>query len=196
MSLPRLLPAAALLAVLSAACGGSGEPSPIPTLPAVGLAGETALVFPLQRSLISGDAEREMVYALRARRGARNWVFPDDLRTTLARSPNLNVPADDLPVDIFFEAEVRRIGDPLYGMIRRAASVSGARVAIVPLSVSFRPETVDRPAAVEVFGAMVDVLTGRILWIGTEEGSASGADDPGGLARAMDAFATRFLPAG
>jgi len=184
-----------LLVLLVAACA-TGDPADVPTLPAVGLAGERVLLFPVQRDLVEGDADREMVFAIRGRSGSSSWVFPDEIRNGVARSPSLSVPVDDLPVDIFFQAEVERVGDPLYGMIRRAASLSGARRAVIPLSVSYRAPDAERPGAVEVFGLLLDVVTGRVLWLGTEEGAAGGSDDPGGLARSMEAFAGRFLPAG
>lgn len=189
----RLLPLLAALAL--GACAG-GDPPSIPTLPAVGLAGDRVLLFPVQRSLVEGDAEREMVFAVQARSGISGWVLPDEVREGVARSPSLSVPVDDLPVDVFFQARVERVGDPLYGMIRRAASLSDARRAVIPISVSYRPPEPDRPGAVEVFGVLLDVLTGRVLWLGIEEGVARGPDDPAGLARGMEAFARRFLPAG
>lgn len=185
-----------LLWVLSLGACAGGDPASIPTLPAVGLAGEKVILFPVQRPLVEGDPEREMVFALRSRSGSSSWVFPDEVRNGVARSPSLSVPVDDLPVDVFFQAEVERVGDPLYGMIRRAASLSGARRAIIPLSVSYRSPDELRPGAVEVFGVLLDVVTGRVLWLGTEEGAATGPDDPAGLARGMEAFAGRFLPAG
>lgn len=185
----------ALAAVASGACAG-GDPPPLPTLPAVGLAGERVLLFPVQRDLLDGDAEQEMIFAIQARSGSSSWVFPGELRDGVARSPSLSVPVDDLPVDIFFQARVERVGDPLYGMIRRAASLSDARQAIIPLSVSYRSPQTDRPGAVEVFAALVDVLTGRVIWVGIEEGAARAPDDPAGLARGMEALARRFLPAG
>lgn len=197
----------------TAACGGQ-DPPILPTLPAVGLAGQRVLVFPVQRDLVEGSSDRELAYALDSRRGASRWVLPDELRASLARSPGMDVPTEDMPVDIFFQAEVERIGDPLYGMIRRAASLFDARAAIIPLSVSYRPpemapegsggeattEGQVAPApntgAVEVFGVLIDVLTGSVMWRGIREAEASGPDDPAGLSRAMDAFATGFLPGG
>lgn len=191
--IPRLPILLSVLAVVG--CAGA-DPPPLPTLPAAGLAGERVLVFPVQRPLLGDDAEGEMVFALKARAGASTWILPARLREGVARSPSLSVPVDDLPVDIFFRARVERVGDPLYGMIRRAASLYDARQAIIPLSVSYRPPEPDRPGAVEVFAALVDVLTGSVVWVGIEEGAADGPGDPGGLARGMEALARRFLPAG
>lgn len=194
-TLPLVLVCATL-----AACGSPPRPD-MPTLPAVGLAGQRVVVFPVQRALVPGEPDRELSYAVEARAGTSRWVLPEALEASIARSPGVDVPVRDLPVDIFFRAEVDRIGDPLYGMIRRAASLSDARTALIPLSVSWRAPVVDEtgatiPGAVEVYGALINVLTGEVIWSGVREGPAEGPDDPGGLPRAMDAFAAGFLPAG
>lgn len=192
---------ALLLCTAVAACGG-GTPGPnLPTLPAVGLAGQRVVVFPVQRVLVRGEPDRELTYALEARPGTARWVLPRSLEESIARSPGVDVPLNDLPVDMFFRAEVQRVGDPLYGMIRRAASLSDAQTALIPLSVSWRAPSTDEmgveiPGAVEVYGVLISVLTGEVIWVGVREGEASGPDDPAGLPRAMDAFAAGFLPAG
>ena len=48
----------------------------------------------------------------------------------------------------------------------------------------------------EVLAAVVDVTTGRVLWLGRESAPAESGDDAGGVARAMDMLAGRLLPAG
>ncbi|HSG47273.1 MAG TPA: hypothetical protein VLA43_05570 [Longimicrobiales bacterium] len=192
-----LLPVLAATALLAACAGGGGEPAPASgTLAVPGLAGQKVLVFPVQEASSPDDATRELVFALENRRGTGSWIFPEALRSTLARSPQLDVPLDDLPVGVFLRAEVRRIGDPLYGMIRRAASLNDATTALLPVGVAFRPATPDAPAVMEVLAAVVDVTTGRVVWLGRESAPASSSDDPGGVARAMDMLAGRLLPAG
>lgn len=198
MTNPRtLLHLAAATALLTACAGGGGEPAPLTgPLPASGLAGQTVLVFPVQEAPSADDATRELVFALEGRRGTARWIFPGALRTQLQRSPQLDVPLDDLPVGVFLQAEVRRIGDPLYGMIRRAASLNGATAALLPVAVGWRPETAEAPSAMELVAAVVDVTTGRVIWLGHESAPAASPDDPGGVARIMDTLAGRLLPAG
>lgn len=192
-----LLPFVAATALLSACAGGGGEPAPASgTLAVPGLAGQKIMVFPVQEASEPEDATRELVFALESRRGTGSWIFPDALRSTLRRSPQLDVPLDELPVGIFLRAEVRRIGDPLYGMIRRAASLNGATAALIPVGVAFRPAATDTPAVMEVLAAVVDVTTGRVLWLGRESAPAESGEDAGGVARAMDMLAGRLLPAG
>ncbi|MEJ2539239.1 MAG: hypothetical protein P8188_04610 [Gemmatimonadota bacterium] len=188
------------LLVLLAACGGTAE-APLSTLPAAGMAGQRMTVVPVQRpGDYAADAEGELVYALERRRGTGDWVFPDELRRALAQSPGLDVPVDALPVDLFLRAEVERVGDPLYGMLRRVAAVTGADRVLIPVGVSFRPADPDAETpvepAVEVLAGVVEVVSGRVVWLDVAEGAASGPDDPAGLPRAMEALAVRLLPAG
>lgn len=197
------LAASALLFILSACGGGNRGPAPFSTLPPAGLEGQRIVVLPVQRiGEVEGDAEAEMVFALRARMGSGNWTFPAEVRRSLSRSPGLYAPVDDLPVEMFFRAEVERVGDPLYGILRRVAAVTDATGALIPLAVTFREAseaTGDAPArtpAVEVTVALVNILNGRVVLMDVVEGTATGAGDPGGLARAMEALAARLLPAG
>jgi hypothetical protein len=202
MKIPTLLRRAlpGLVLCLSA-CSGSAEP-PLSTLPSAGMAGQRMAVVPVQRpGDYAAEAEDEMVYALEAREGSATWIFPDEVRSRMARAPGLDAPVDALPVDVFLRAEVERVGDPLYGMLRRIAAVTDADRILIPVGVSFRPEReteegeVEEPA-VQVLAAVVDVLTGRVLWLGVAEGDADDPDDPGGLPRAMEALAATLLPAG
>ncbi|MDT8340872.1 MAG: hypothetical protein RQ751_05100 [Longimicrobiales bacterium] len=188
----------AIPALVSAcASGGGGEPAPLSgTLGGSGLAGQVVMVFPVQQASAPDDATREMVFALQSRRGTGSWIFPEALAGQLRRSPQLNVPLHELPVGIFLRAEVRRIGDPLYGMLRRAAALNGATSALLPVALGFRPAAPDAPAALEVLAAVVDITTGRVLWLGRESVPTDAPDDPAGLARAMDTLAGRLLPAG
>jgi hypothetical protein len=105
------------------------------------------------------------------------------------------VPLDDLPIEVFFRSEVRRVGDPLYGIIRRAAALSDGTAALIPLGVTWRESTPESGSAVEVSAAVIDVLTGRVVWFGVTEGAADTPDDPAGLVRAMERLAAALLPA-
>ena len=186
--------AALFLAVLLTGCGGR-DPAPLtgPVAPP-GFAGLRMLVFPTQLVSVSGDPDRELAFALQARRGTSGWVFPPQFRQALDRSPNMDVPLEELPVSVFLRAEVRRIGDPLYGILRRGAAVTQSEWALIPVEVAFRPGSPGVPGTVAVTAAVVEVLTGRVRWFGTAEGAADGPDDPGGVARAMDALARQIVP--
>lgn len=198
--LPRGLRALAAVLVL-AGCAGSTEEPPLSTIPAAGMAGQRMLVLPVQRpGDYAAEAEDELVYALRSREGTESWVFPDEARRTLARSPGLDAPLDALPVDLFLRAEVERVGDPLYGMLRRASAVTGSNRVLIPVGISYREAAPEREppveSAVEVLAAVVDVVSGRVVWLDVARGEATAPDDPAGLPRAMEALAASLLPAG
>ena len=194
-----LLAAACVLAL--AACSSLGMGSAPP--PAAGasrggvpaLDGVQVMVFPVQSMTnVRGNADAELTDALGARGPEVRWIMPEALRSMVARSPALDVPIEDLPVGVFLRAEVRRIGDPLFGQIRRLAALANGRLALIPIEVRHRPDTPEKPGAVEVVAALIDATNGNVYWFGIVEGVAGSATDPRALASAADALARRLLP--
>lgn len=201
---PRRGAVAALLAAVGLLAGCASAPAPqagqsrgyVPTLD-----GREVIVFPVQRNLgVEGDATAELVFALEGPGAGPAWLLPDELRRTLARSPGLDAPLDNLPVDVFLRAQVNRIGDPIYGVMRRIGAVTGADLALLPVAV--RPGAAgvdsagaaDGPVPAEYVAALLEVRTGRVVWFGVEEGSAGPRDDPRRLASAAEALARRLVP--
>ena len=116
-----LFPAAS--ALLIAACAGqSAAPEAGYTAGLVpDLRGVPVMVLPVQaaRGLDQGaDPDREIRFALTERGGGVSWMWPDEIRAIAERTPGLDMNVDGLPVSMFLHAEVRRIGDPLYGNLR------------------------------------------------------------------------------
>ena len=102
------------------------------------LRGVRVMVLPVQaaRGLDSGsDPDREVAFALSERGGGVDWIWPTEIRAIAERTPGLDMNVDGLPVNVFLQAEVRRIGDPLYGNLRRLSAVANADVALVPVQV-------------------------------------------------------------
>jgi hypothetical protein len=166
------------------------------------LLGRKVIVFPVQRDLgIGGDATAEMVFALQGSGAGPEWLLPDYLRSTMARSGSLDAPLDGLPVDVFLQAQVDRIGDPIYGIMRRIGAVTSADVALLPIAVRPGPPPVDStgavidgPVAAEYVVALLDVRTGRVIWFGAEGGTPGRIGDPSRLASAAEALARRLVP--
>jgi len=78
------------------------------------------MVFPVQiRTAVPGD----------------RLDFPDELEALLARAPAVDSAVRGLPVGIFLSAEVQRIGDPLFGQLRRLGALSGSDIALIPVAV-------------------------------------------------------------
>lgn len=187
-------------AVVLAACGGPPGTAPAPTAGSSrgripDLLGATVMVMPVQSLRgVTGDATAELVDALRARGQGVHWLMPDTLRIALQRSPSLDVPLEQLPVGVFLRAQVNRLGDPMFGYLRRLNALTGARVALIPVEVRRGQAAADRRGADEYAAALVDAESGRVFWFGIVRGESGEAGSPRSLASAADALARTLLP--
>lgn len=182
------------LAMAAASCGGGRQPAPragdsmgrVPSLQ-----GRRVMVLPAQDVVdVPGAADAEIAFALEERSGERvRWVLPREMREMLRRSPGLPMRIDGLPVDMFLRGEVNRVGDPLYGHLRRLAAMTEADLALVPIQVRYRAGDDATPSAVEIAAALIDARTGRVHWFGIVEGEPGARGDPRTLASAADALA-------
>lgn len=162
------------------------------------LQGRQVMVLPLQQTRgvpSSMRPESELVFALRERAPRVDWILPDRLREIAARTPGIDLSLENLPVGAFLQVEVQRVGDPLYGHLRRLGGLTGADLALLPIQVRFRSRTADMPPAMEIAASLVDVRSGRVYWFGIVDGAAGEADDPATLASAADALARTLTPA-
>lgn len=200
----------------ASACGSARTAAPTAeataAAPAPDLSGARAMLLPVQiAGGIPGDADAELLHAVSGRPGASTWVLPDELEQALRTNPSLDARLDGLPVGMFLRREVQRVGDPLFGILRRLGAVSGADLAVLPVTVRYRsgvdpapseapeasgdgPASAGATGAVEVVAAVVAVRTGQVLWFGVVEGQPGAVDDPAALASAVDAFVKRLLP--
>lgn len=195
---------AGLLLTLTACGGGTGVEEPGTAFGGVpALAGVRVMVFPVQRHAgVAADPTPELVFALGSAPDVR-WLAPAELEAVLRRSPGLDARLRELPVDVFLQREVRRIGDPLYGILRRLAAVTGGEVALVPVEVRHRrdvpaqaagADAVPGPGRIEVVATLISPRTGRVLWTGVVEGRPGAPDDHGALASAVEALVRRLAP--
>ncbi len=195
--LRRLAPPAALLCALAGtatACASRAAPTPeTPSQPAPDLGGHGVMVLPAQ----SGAAARppriddEIRYWL-AQSGSRiAFVFPDRLRRALAASPALSdVRLDALAVASFRRGRVERIGDPLFGDLRRLGAVVDARYALLPVAAAYVPGPGGASAGrVEIAAALIDTFGGDVLWYGVVGGDRGPAGDARVVASAARALA-------
>ncbi len=176
-------------------CGGKAPP------PAPGtsqgtppdLRGSRVMVLPVQDNRgVPGDLDAEIAFALGDRGKGVDWIFPAELERALDRSPGLDASLHGLPVGMFEAGEVRRIGDPLYGQLRRLSAVVDGAIALIPVSATLQP-TPEGPAALRLSATLVHVRTGQVLWFGVVEGDPGGPDDPRVLASAGDRLARTLL---
>ncbi|MEQ1854995.1 MAG: hypothetical protein ABL963_00915 [Longimicrobiales bacterium] len=188
--------AVALVALVLAACGPRTAPPPEPGSTrgvSPDLRGVRVLLLPVQQNLaVPGDPDAELAYGLRQRGQGVLWVSAAEVEEVLARSPAMQARTRGLPVGVFLQAEVDRIGDPLYGELRRTASLVDASAVFLPVQASLEAAPGEDPR-VRFVSTLIDVRTGRIMWFGVLEGGAFPASDPRGLASAVDEVARTLI---
>lgn len=158
------------------------------------LRGRSVLVLPIQlRAGIPSDvtADEEVAFALQARSERVNWVFGPEVEEILRRSPNVHANIHNLSVGIFLQAEVRRIGDPLHGDLRRLSVLAGADLVVIPVQLSYGPDD-----AYHMVMTIVDPVTARVLWFSTIDGQEGPEGSPGALASVADSVSRALVPMG
>ena len=193
----RTSTAGALLAVF-AACGGTAaapQPGQMRGTPP-DLRGRRVIVLPVQIvSGVAGDPDAELSFALNELGRDISWIEEDELADALARSPGVDTRVRGLPVSTFLQAEVRRIGDPLFGHLRRMAALVDADAVLLPVAATYETnkDVVGSAPRVRLTTALIAPRTGQVLWFGVEEGGEFPREDPRGLASAMDRVARTLL---
>jgi len=204
----RQLVFAATLFTLTTACGGGARPKTAPpeptTRPAPALVGYKVMVLPTQRGpvpvadpqkqhfpLTAEKLDAELAYWLPQLARSVNWVLPATIQRAIERSPTLGVDMRNLAVTSFHRAQVRRIGDPLFGDLRRLAAVLDTRIAVVPVAAELIGST-RADARVQIATAVIDTFDGTVLWYGVLEGDADAKGDDAAIASAAQAFARAF----
>jgi hypothetical protein len=194
-----------LTLAFATACGGPKAPPPLPTTKsAPSMRGGTVMVFPAQTgSVPTGDAtarhwpadraalDAEIAYWIQQGPQRAKWILPETIDRTLARSPALGIEPRALAVGSFQRAQVKRIGDPLFGDLARLAAVLTATVAIIPVAAEYvgaEPAT----AVLNIATAVIDPTDGDVLWFGIIAGTEAGAGSSAAIASAAQAFARAF----
>jgi hypothetical protein len=202
----RVLFSATLLALMTA-CGGARQRAAPPeptTRPAPVLTGYKVMLFPTQRGSVPvADTQKqhfplnaekldaEIAYWLPELARSVNWVMPNTLQRAVERSPTLGVDIRNLSITSFQRAQVKRIGDPLFGELRGLAAVLETRIAVIPVAAELIGQT-RADARGQVATAVIDTFDGTVLWFGVLEGDAGTQGDDAALASAAQAFARAF----
>ena len=185
-----------LATVLTLGCAGSAPP------PAAGeyvgaipdLRGRRVMLFPTQiGSGVPGDASPEIAFALRAKGTQVDWVAPEELEALLARSPSVDSRVRGLAVGVFLNAEVERIGDPLFGQLLRLGTLANSDFALIPVTVRPGAEGVDGVSVVEIVATILNVRTGGVIWFGVVAGRPGSVSDFATVASAAEALAETLL---
>ena len=189
-----------------AGCGARADKAPpVPAAtPAPILTGQSVMIFPVQRGNIpvgqaalqhfpvsSTKLDSELAYWLPQLAGGVKWTLPTAIQRAITRSPTLGVDINNLAVGAFQRAEVKRVGDPLYGDLRKLAAVLDTRIAVIPVAAEMIG-TSSQTARVQIATAVLDALGGHVLWFGIIEADADAAGEDAGLASAAQAMARAF----
>ena len=189
------------LTLTLAACGG---PPPAPTpdnpQPAVpNLAGLDVMVLPAQPA--PGGVPAGFVEALSALLTTEypsvTWILPAAIDRVIERTPTLGIRPHALSVSILRAPETERIGDPLYGDLRRLGAIVDARYAVVVYQAGYvaAPDSIGGHGRIEGAAAIIDTIGGRILWRGLFAGERGPAGDEVALATAVQRLARLIAPA-
>jgi hypothetical protein len=196
---------AALLAA-GAACAKAAPPTAADAPQAVpDLRGQRVMLFPVQSfEGVGSEIDAELGFALTQRGADVDWIRADQMRRALATSPGLDVKLEGLPVGVFMQTEVRRVGDPLFGYLRRMGALVSSDVALVPVVARTArtptpadgspPRSMGPPPVIEIAAALLNVRNGQVLWFGVAAGSPGAPNDPRTLASAAEALGRRLLP--
>ncbi len=188
-----------VLVPLLASCGGGTAPPPEPgtsrgTSPI--LDGRRVILLPVQRvGGVPGNASAELSHALTDRGQDVEWVLWSEVDDALARSPGMDARTSGLPVGLFGAAEVERVGDPLFGQLRRMGGLVDADLILLPVSVTWEtnPAVIGATPRVRFTAALIAARTGHVVWYGVEEGDDHPRDDPRGLATAAERLSESLL---
>ncbi len=195
----RALVGALTLVSLAMGCGGRSAPAPEPGTSlgfSPNLDGRRVILLPVQQVLgVPGDASAELSFALGDRGRDVEWIPWTEVDAALARSPGVDTRTQQLSVGLFGQAQVERVGDPLFGQLRRMAGLVDADLVLLPLSVTWEvnPAIIDATPRVRFTVALIAPRTGRVMWYGVEEGDDHPRDDPRALASAAERLARSLL---
>jgi hypothetical protein len=158
------------------------------------LRGFKVMVLPVQLQAYVPQGvqpDPELAHALRSRGPGVSWILPPDLDDALSQSPSVPARIRDLPVQIFLQAQVNRVGDPIFGHIVRLRGLTGADVALIPVELRY-----GEAGSYQLAAAVVDTRSGRVYWYGVVQGAPGEAEDISALASVSEALARVILPLG
>jgi hypothetical protein len=181
-----------------AACAGRQAPPPSPDEPQPrppDMSGVRVMLLPAQPAPGAGPGmavpglDEEIAFWLAESAPRVDWILPPAIQRALERSPSLSIRLDALAVSAFHAAQVRNIGDPLFGDLRALNALIDARYALIPVAAAWVPDSAGGGGRVEMNVALIDTMGGRVLWYGAVAGDTGPAGAPEVTASAGRALA-------
>jgi hypothetical protein len=201
-----------LITLAPPACAhGQRERDP-PPLPAVAtfstqaVAGKKVGVLPLTLIAVDPSLQSDTVYAsyrdrraglsradsliaeaLQSRGPEVSWVLPPELRKMARRSGGFVPDPDQMGQAVLRSPKVSVIPDPLRSSLRSLLAIADSRLAMVPASLAFAPES-DGQLRADLSLVLADARTGKVLWRSLASGRGTSPDD------ALNAALAAVLP--
>ena len=176
-----------------------GDPPAVP-------AGVTVVVLPVQSALPdpggtwvggTGSAQHtidllnaEIAFAFGEEAGAAEWALAPAVEARLARNPTIGVDPRRLAYQGLLSAPDpgAQLYEPLHTQLRQVAALFGARLVVLPLSVSYR----ESRAVLRL--AVIDVRRSSVLWHGAIEGATAESASPFALTTLALRLADQIVP--
>jgi hypothetical protein len=206
----------ALLMTLGApACLGAQKEAPPPpsppappvaTLSAAAFSGQTIAVLPITLVVADPALQSDSTYAsyrdhrsallradslvgagLQTRGPEVNWVLPPQLRKVARRAAGFVEDPDQMGQAILRSPKLTSVPDPLRSSLRGLMAVVNGRVALVPASLGFGPESDGRVRA-DLTLVLADSRTGKVIWRSLAYGRGKSPDE------ALNAAVAAVLP--
>lgn len=112
------------------------------------------------------------------------WVLPPELRQAARRGVGVASDPDQMATSILRSPGLRQLPDPLWSQMRTLVAIAGDRYVLVPASLIFLPATQGATGGLaELTLVLADVRTGAIGWRTVARGE--GADPWTALERAL-----------
>ena len=188
-----------LISILAPACAQAQrqpEPlAPVPVFSTGAVAGKTVGVLPLtlvvadpalqsdtayteyrDRRLALSRADSLIGEALRGRGPEVTWILPAELRKMARRSGGFGPDPDQMGQAILRSSKLVNIPDPLRSSMRNLLAIADTRLAFVPASLSFSPETNGQLRA-DLSVVLADTRSGKVLWRSLALGRGKSPDE-------------------
>jgi hypothetical protein len=204
-----------LMALGAPACLGAQKEAPPPpsppsppvaTLSAASFSGQTIAVLPITLVVADPTLQSDSSYAnyrdhrsallrvdslvgeqLQTRGPEVNWVLPPQLRKVARRAAGFVEDPDQMGQAILRSPKLTSVPDPLRSSLRSLMAVVNGRVALVPASLGFGPESDGRVRA-DLTLVLADSRTGKVLWRSLAYGRGKSPDE------ALNAAVAAVLP--
>jgi hypothetical protein len=139
------------------------------------------------RRLALSRADSMIGEALLGRGPEVRWVLPPELRKMARRSGGFVPDPDQMGQAILRSPKLINIPDPLRSSMRNLLAIADTRLAFVPASLGFSPETNGQIRA-DLAVVLADTRTGKVVWRSLALGRGRSPDD------ALNAALASLLP--